>query len=145
VPLVSALRLGFKPLKSILNREKTAVYMESYSKKLKYVGGLWEGDVIHFMAKNLGKFRLATDSIPPKIKPAVVNRNAIRVHIYDNMSGIKSFRATLNGQWLLMNYEHKQNLLFAEPRVKGTPLSGELVLQVTDNAGNVGELRRRIF
>lgn len=144
VPLVSAIRLGFKPMKDVLNRAKTAVYMESFSKRLRYVGGLWEGDGINFMAKNLGKFRLATDTIPPKIKPAVINRNAVRVHIYDNLSGVKSFRATLNGKWILMSYEHKQNLLYAEPLTKGTPIEGEFILTVTDNAGNSQELRRNI-
>ncbi|SFC26973.1 Peptidase family M23 [Flexibacter flexilis DSM 6793] len=144
IPLISAMKLGFKPVKEVFDRSKTAVYMETFSKKLKYVGGIWEGDAISFMTKSLGRFRLATDSIPPKIKPAVISRNAIRVHIYDNLSGIKSFRAMLNGQWLLMTYEHKQNLLFAEPRQKGMPLSGDFVLTVTDNAGNITEIKRNI-
>jgi hypothetical protein len=52
------------------------------------------------------------------------------------LSGIKSYEATLNGEWLLMHYDAKSSTIWSEPKDKSKPLKGEFTLTVTDNSGN---------
>lgn len=85
------------------------------------------------------------DTIAPVIKPLNIANNknisaqqSIRVSISDNLSGIKSYRGTLNGKWILMDYDPKNNLLkynFDELLNQGV---NEFLLEVTDDAGNTG-------
>ena len=64
--------------------------------------------------------------------------------ISDNISGIDSYEAKINGRWLLMNYEPKLNLLWSERLDKNKPLKGEFELKVVDNAGNESILKLNI-
>jgi hypothetical protein len=64
----------------------------------------------------------------------------MRFTIKDNLSGIKSFEAFVNGEWVLMRYEHKQAVIWSES-MNGQSLKGTAILKVTDQAGNVAEWR----
>ncbi|MCP6188321.1 hypothetical protein NL437_26740, partial [Klebsiella pneumoniae] len=79
-----------------------------------YLGGKWANNTITASAKVLGKYRILSDSIPPVIKLIRKNREAISFKISDNLSGIASFRAEINGTWLLMKYEHKTATIYSE-------------------------------
>ncbi|HEY0030275.1 MAG TPA: M23 family peptidase, partial [Bacteroidia bacterium] len=60
--------------------------------------------------------------IAPKIKPAfkynsktttdLSKAKTIGIIVTDNLSGIKKYRAIIDGKWVLCEYEFKQNLLF---------------------------------
>jgi len=92
------------------------------------------------------------DSIPPTIKTInfsngthIAGRHFIKVMIEDNQSGIKSYRPTLNGHWILMEYDLKSNLLtyhFDRYLKKG---KNEFKLIVHDNVGNERVYKAVIF
>lgn len=87
--------------------------------------------------KYLGKFIIVKDTISPIVKYVSHTSKSIKYTIFDTGSGIESFQATLNGKWLLMNYEHKNKTIWSENFDKTKPLKGKFVLQVKDKAGNV--------
>lgn len=117
------------------NREKTGVYLEYANGYRRFLGGDWEGDHIRFRTANLGTFVLTEDSVPPIIKPIRVNSNEIRFSISDNLSGINSYEAYVNGEWVLMRYEYKQAVIWSE-KLDNKAFKGEVILKVWDNAGN---------
>jgi len=39
------------------------------------------------------------------------NRRTIRIKIGDNLSGIRSYRGTIDGKWILMEYDAKNSML----------------------------------
>jgi hypothetical protein len=78
---------------------------------------------------------LATDSVPPRIRPTRINRREIRFVIRDNLSGIKDFEAWVDGEWVQMRYEHKQAVIWSDP-LPETVLKGEVILKVRDRANN---------
>ncbi|MEQ8811857.1 MAG: M23 family peptidase, partial [Imperialibacter sp.] len=117
-------------------KEKSAVYSYSAKGNLGYVGGAWDKDGISFLTTSLGTWTIATDSVPPTIKPAVINKSECRLIIQDDLSGIKSWKGTIDGEWVLLNYEYKKKLLWTEKLEASKPFDGEFVLVVTDNAGN---------
>ncbi|WP_456459456.1 M23 family metallopeptidase [Reichenbachiella sp.] len=113
---------------------KSGVYSITSKNQLGFVGGEWEGDELVFKTRDLVPFTIATDSIPPKIikKPSRAGR--VRFKIEDEMSGIHSVRATLDGAWLLMNYDAKSGYIWSDETVE---ITGQFSLAVKDNASNI--------
>lgn len=122
------------------NKDKARVYQRATNGVLSFIGGEWMGNQIRFKTRNFGNFVLAEDANKPSISPIRVNGQGMRFTIKDNLSGIKSFEAFVNGEWVLMRYEHKQAVIWSET-LSGQALKGPAILKVTDQAGNVAEWR----
>lgn len=94
--------------------------------------------------RNLGTYTLAKDTIAPKIrtknfkeKQWLNNYSYLSLSISDDLSGIDSYSATLNGEWILMEYEPKRNTItynFDDKILNQKQC--ELKVTVTDNVGN---------
>lgn len=106
----------------------------------KYEHGWVEGNI-----RVLGTYSLAVDTIPPKITPQIFNEqktlkdpSRLKLKITDNLSGIDSFRGTIDGKWVLFEYDLKNNLLnytFDKERFEFNK-DHHLILEVTDFKGN---------
>jgi hypothetical protein len=110
-------------------------------------GGEYQPDgFVHARIREFGKYSIAVDTVPPVITPLNLShhkdlsgQSMVKFIIKDELSGIKSYRGTLNGQWILMEYDAKNNLLvyFIEDHLKkGT---NSFLLEVTDMKGNRSE------
>ncbi|WP_179352229.1 M23 family metallopeptidase [Winogradskyella vidalii] len=118
-----------------------------------YVPTTRKGNMLTAKTKALGKFALAIDNEPPTIKPInfhdkkwISNYRYLKVEIDDALTGISKYRATVNGEWILMEYEYKTNTLthdFNDNIVKDT--KNELKIIVTDNAGNSSTFEATFF
>jgi len=95
--------------------------------------------------RDFGNFHLELDTIAPKVTPlgakqgANLSKTAKIAFAMNDASGIKSYRAELDGKWLL--FSRKSNVLtytFDEHCQPGTHI---LVMKVTDVAGNEGTYR----
>ncbi|MFD2101076.1 M23 family metallopeptidase [Flagellimonas iocasae] len=94
--------------------------------------------------RDLGTYTLARDTVAPTITPKnfkekqwLSNYSYLSLTISDDLSGIDSYRATLNGKWILMEYEPKTNTItynFDDNIVNDTQCDLEVI--VTDNVGN---------
>lgn len=94
--------------------------------------------------RNLGSYTLMKDTIPPTIHPRnfkekqwLKNYDYLSLRITDDLSGIKDYSATLNGTWILMEYEPKTKTItynFDERIANLTECN--LKVFVTDNVGN---------
>lgn len=94
--------------------------------------------------RNLGTYTLASDTIAPTIKAKnfkekewLDNYSYLSIQIADDLSGIKTYNAKLNGEWILMEYEPKKNTLtynFDDKILNKKECDLEVV--VTDNVGN---------
>lgn len=94
--------------------------------------------------RTFGTYTLGRDTQAPRVVPVnfkngqwISGNKDLKVRISDDLSGIKSFRATVNGKFILMEYEYKQNLLthdFADGVV--TETENQLKIEVIDNVGN---------
>ncbi|MCJ8164639.1 M23 family metallopeptidase [Pontibacter sp. E15-1] len=137
-PLLKGIQVTIRPdMTAVKDKSKAAVYFLGTGRGKGFVGGTWgENNTLTFSTKNMGKFTVLEDTQQPYIKLVSKSRDQIRFKISDNLSGLNSFNAYVNGQWLLMKYEHKTATIWSEKLDKNTPLSGEFVLKVKDNAGN---------
>lgn len=143
IPLRSSVNVNLKPEKTY-DHKKAAVYSSYGGKVGGYVGGKWNGDQISFNTRDLGSFTIAYDSLPPVISARVATASALSFKIYDGRSGIQSFRATLNGKYLLFYYEPKTSTIWAMPKDASMRYHGNLILEVTDNMGNVATYRKTL-
>jgi hypothetical protein len=95
-------------------------------------------------AKYLGHYTLGIDDENPKIKTInfkngswISNYRYLKIKISDQISGIKNYRATINGQWILMEYDTKTQTLTHDFNDKIiTDTKNNLKIIVTDNVGN---------
>ena len=113
-PLRSNARITLKPQLEYPDKEISSVYVLGAKGKMGFIGGEWEGNEISFKTRELVDFTIAIDSVPPIIKKVRVNANELRFVIDDELSGVASFDAFVNGQWVLMNYESKSRLIWSE-------------------------------
>ncbi len=129
-------KVTIRPSKLPADKSKAAVYSLGWGRGAGFLGGTWNGDAITFSAKDLGKFKVLSDTVAPTIKLASKSPNQISFRIKDNLSGIASWSCEVNGQWLLLKWEHKASLLTSEKLDKTVPLKGDVVLRVKDAMGN---------
>lgn len=102
------------------------------------------GESLSIRSRDLGTYTLAQDTIAPKIKPKnfkpkqwLNNYRYLSVIIEDNQSGIDSYNAYLNGQWILMEYEPKtRTLTYTFDEKIGVGPQYELKIEVADEVGN---------
>ncbi len=106
-------------------------------------GGKVENGWATTRIREFGNFTVAVDTVPPVIRAINIFKNKnvgkqsdIQMKISDNLSGIQSYRGTLNGKWILMDYDQKNNLLTYsfDDRIKSG--KNHFVLIVTDAVGN---------
>lgn len=118
------------------NEEKCLAYCTNRGKP-DCEAGMWNGNKIEVKTRNLGKFTLLKDTTAPIVRFISNIGNSVKFTVFDDLSGIDSWKAYLNGQWILMNYDHKKNLMWSERLDKTVPLKGEFIFEVKDRAGNV--------
>ncbi|WP_242917107.1 M23 family metallopeptidase [Pontibacter liquoris] len=135
-PLLKGLAVTITPDRQFADKSKAAVYYLGTGRGRGFMGGTWNGNTITFTTRNMGKFKVLEDTNAPKMKLLSKSKDMIRFKIWDDLSGINSFNAYVNGKWILMKYEHKDATIWSEKLDKNIPLSGEFVLKVKDNAGN---------
>ncbi len=110
-PLFSSYNLKIKPstLPQHLESKALITSVESGS-----VGGKFENGFVTVNTKLFGSFYVTVDTVPPTITARnltngkrVTNQSKIDFTIADNFSGIQSFDAYIDDQWVLMEYDSK--------------------------------------
>ncbi|MFM9987708.1 M23 family metallopeptidase [Flavobacterium sp.] len=125
------------------NREKMFI-ANLDGARTEYNTTLKNDSLFSIKTKKLGKFFLAKDTIAPLIyKPNfsdganLDNQQTLKVSISDDLSGIASYNAYLNGEWILMEYESKLKRL-THNLSDNVYINGknEFKIIVKDNLGN---------
>lgn len=82
--------------------------------ELRYAGGTNQNGWVKGSIGNFGNYTIAADSIAPTAIWSKSNQNdtiAVRIVIDDNFSGIANYALYLNNNWVLADYDAKNNLL----------------------------------
>ncbi|MGL5889491.1 MAG: hypothetical protein ACRC3B_06380, partial [Bacteroidia bacterium] len=97
--------------------------------------------------KNFGTYQVRYDTTAPVIRTANFDLkgqkqtnlsalNTLQFTITDNLSGIKTYRATINGKWIIADYDAKNNRLTIDPEKYKATGKCALRLEVADKCGN---------
>lgn len=139
-------------------------YSESDKKKL-YIGRLGYNNQHYHVKTNkknnrfstrtrtLGSYSLFTDLDKPTIVPINVSdkkwmskANFLKIKIDDADSGVKSYRATINGKFILMEYDYKTGMLVYDFNDKIiTETENKFKLIVLDKVGNNATFETTFF
>lgn len=117
------------------------------------LGGVWNGKGMTTEIKEFGTYYVLRDTMAPTIKPGNFDKNgktqsdfsamnSIQLKIGDNLSGVKTYRGTIDGKWVLFEYEPKKDQLmftFNSSIAKG---QHELEVIVIDKCGNESSFKR---
>ncbi len=112
-----------------------------------------KGNKLSAKTKKFGSFILVADTTAPTIKPInfqnkkwVSKNKTLKIKITDDLSGISSYRATINGKFILMEYNYKKNVLtynFEDEIISES--ENNLKLIVIDNVGNNATFEATFF
>lgn len=115
-----------------------------YKKYPSYLNTKRKENILTASSNALGSYALVMDTKSPTVVPGnfqdgkwLSKYRYLTLKIRDDLSGISNYRATINGKWILMEYEYKDNTLtfdFNDNVV--TDSKNELKVIVTDNVGN---------
>jgi hypothetical protein len=151
VALQKAITLSIRPnnLPDTLKKKACIVSINEKGGKI-YEGGSFKDGMITTQTKTFGNFAVAVDTVAPKIRTAfkytpkttvdLSNAKIIGIIANDNLSGIRKYRAKIDGNWVLCEYEYKKDLLFytfdgtMEKRVH------TFEIEVGDDKGNVSKM-----
>lgn len=135
------------------DREKLYIAGVSTRGNTYYEGSYLDGNTLSARIRSLGDFKIMSDTTPPKISPEVLTEgkwmskyDELKIKITDDLSGIKSYRATVNGKFILMEFEYKNNTLthnFDDGAI--TETENDFKLIVTDNVGNSSTFTATFF
>ena len=126
------------------NLEKMFIARLNRKGKLSYVNTFKRDQSFTTKVRHLGTYTLARDTTAPKIRPKnfkprqwLTNYRYLSLQISDDLSGINRYEASLNGEWILMEYEPKTSTItynFDDKILDEKQC--ELKVVVTDNVGN---------
>ena len=145
-PLQKSMNINFD-ISQYKSSDKDQLFIGSvsrYGNKLYYTPTKKRGNTLTARTKYLGHYTLGIDDENPKIKAInfkngswISNYRYLKIKISDQISGIKNYRATINGQWILMEYDTKTQTLTHDFNDKIiTDTKNNLKIIVTDNVGN---------
>lgn len=124
-----------------------------YKNNVVYSSTRRKGNTLSTSTKILGTYTLAMDTEGPTITPVNFQEGKwlskyryLKVKIKDAVSGIKNYRATINGKWILMEYDYKKNSLVYDFNDNvNLETKNNLKIIVTDNVGNSSTFEATFF
>lgn len=136
--------------------EKDKLYIAEligYKKYPIYLNTKRKDNILTASSNALGSYALVMDTTKPTIKPLnfqdgkwLSSYRYLTLQITDDLSGISNYRATVNGKFILMEYEYKTKTLtfdFNDNIITDT--KNELKVIVTDNVGNSATFEATFF
>lgn len=111
---------------------------------LEAVGGAFKDGFVVGSASSFGDFTISLDTIQPEISALNIHNGKkitgykyISFEIKDEFSGIRSYRATLNGEWILMEHDPKNDKLIYRIDDRMKKGKNQIRLEVKDVKDNL--------
>lgn len=140
-PIHANFDLWIKPDASIGNLANKAVIVNTLAG---CVGGIYQDGYVKAKPAAFGDFYIKLDTVSPVITPINIsngsNLSAVRsitLRMSDNLSGVKSYAAKIDGKWVLLEQDYKTRIFrytFDDNIAAGKHV---FELTVTDNKDNV--------
>ncbi len=162
-PIQRAPEIAIKPLRAPkkLQDKLLLAYFDKNENNIRSAGGSFEKGMVRGKMNSFGSYFITVDTLEPNIKQLFLKNEEDpsdtlkwTFEIKDNFSGIGKYEAYLDGKWILLDFDAKNNLLtyhFDEiyydlsceiERIKNqtqAELKPDLILIVYDRKGNKTE------
>jgi len=146
-PVHKAYTVSIKPSNIPAGKEsKMLIVQLGDDQKKTGMNSIWSDGYLSAEVLSFGRFYAGIDTVPPEISaqgliPGInlAGRKEIRIKVTDDLSGIRSYVPTIDGNWALFEYDQKNDVLiykFDGARIKKAS-KHTLTLKVSDNKDNV--------
>jgi murein DD-endopeptidase MepM/ murein hydrolase activator NlpD len=121
--------------------------------KTNYQTTVKKDSTFYTSTNKLGNFTLLTDNLKPQVslhnfknEQWLTHSKTLKIKIFDEESGIKSYRGEIDGEWILMEYNVKNGVLtYNFNDKKFIKAKHKLKVIVTDNVGNTTTINADFF
>lgn len=125
-------------------RSRALIVRESPGGRVSSEGGQWKDGWVSAKVSRFGTFRVAVDSTPPRIVPRfkpgenLAAGGRVAFTVSDNLAGVSTWNGSVDGRWVLFEYDPKRALLWydLDPAVTRKGGRHTVSLTVTDGKGN---------
>lgn len=129
-------------VKNKVVHDTTKYYIASIiNNRKRYIGGTYEKGWLKADIRELGTYTVAIDTVSPKIVPLskkLWKSGNIQFRIYDNETGIKSYKVYINDKFQLFSYSLKNNKLAMKyPTHLQRGVSHKIEVIIEDRCGNI--------
>ena len=130
--------------------KKYIAYIDN-SGKVSSLGGKMKDGCMEITTRSMGEFTIKIDSVAPQVtasnfkKGQQMNKlKSLRFKITDDMTGIETYNIYLNDEWVLGQYDAKNNLLYYEKDSHMKKGTNQIKVVVTDGVGNKKTLKTSV-
>lgn len=117
---------------------------------LNFLGGTYIDGWVECQPRAFGRYVIVVDSLAPVISPldfaegkTITKYSTLELSITDNLSGIREYKAYLNGKWVLMNYDRRKGRYIIPLDKHSKPLlengKNKIRISAKDYKGNESE------
>jgi Peptidase family M23 len=142
------------PIPSGMEQKAFIAYCKQGRKYIETCGGEWLNGAVTAKVRELGDYCIMIDNIAPTITPisfrgSMEKAQKMSFHIKDNFPTAESardamtYRATVDGQWILMEFDAKRRMLTHDFDGKIPWGAHNLRLEVTDSRNNIAVFEQR--
>jgi murein DD-endopeptidase MepM/ murein hydrolase activator NlpD len=146
-PVQLPCELGIRPVGLPVElREKALITTIDEDGEISPAGGEWNDGMIKTSIRDFGEYTVVVDTLEPSIRSldldgngGPLERKSIRFLVKDEVSGIKSYEGYIDNEWVLFEYDMKNDLVFyrIDPDRLSPGQDHELELYIIDNKENI--------
>jgi hypothetical protein len=140
VPLQNKIKVSIKASKLPQNlRSKALLVRVDRDGKRSSADGAFENGYVSTTTNLFDGYAIVVDTIAPVIKPSAQNsksKTSLKFTVSDNLSGIDTYKGEVNGQWVLVEWDPKYNLMIYRFDDIAKPGKNKFTLSLEDEKGN---------
>ena len=158
VPLDKSGEVSIKLSSDPLSNKKQYGVVQLTNNRASWIGGSYKNGSIIAKIRELGiRLTVSADTEAPKItrietsgkgkRRIVVSKDEIRIRMSDNLSGIATFKGTIDGKFALFTHDMKSSIYtykFDPARLK-KGITHKIVFTATDGCGNTAQYTGEFF
>ena len=143
IPIHKPFTMKIKPVRPIPDafKDKATIVRCRGADREDGISSEWEGDFLVAHSRSFGDYCIMVDTLAPTIKPLTFKSNMggydkMTFKVKDNLTGVKSYNAYVDDEWILLTYDLKTRTL--THKFDGRISRGNHVLKlvVTDGKDN---------
>jgi len=147
IPVQNAYTIRIRANKLPERLHEKAVIAEVSGESYRSTGGVYNNGWLESKVKTFGNYTIVADTAAPKVQLINFANNydlkytkELKISIYDNLSGINTYNAWIDDEWILLEYDKKKNLLTYKFDTLPQSIEHSFKIIVTDKVNNSTEI-----
>jgi hypothetical protein len=148
-PVHNSYELWIKPDTDLGSYAAKAIVINSAGAN---AGGVYQDGYVKSKPSSFGDYYIRIDTVPPVIRPInikggsrMTGQRTIQFRMSDNLSGIKTYNGSIDGKWVLMEWDYKTRILSYTFDDSIAPGRHTFELAVSDERNNLSNFQSEFY